>query len=89
MVRQYAAEFLQASGEREAVYARHRDWCIAVVAEARNQLEGGEQEAALLRFETERDNLRASLQWDGPVRELQRNRIATCNSPVEFLEYTR
>jgi predicted ATPase/DNA-binding SARP family transcriptional activator len=63
MVRQYAAEGLQASGEAERIKARHRDWFLAFAEATEPQLKGAEPETWLRRVETEHDNLRAALAW--------------------------
>jgi len=63
MVRQYAAERLQASGEKEQVQLRHRDWFLALAEEAGPQLRGAEQGNRLRRLEREHDNLRTALAW--------------------------
>jgi tetratricopeptide (TPR) repeat protein len=65
IVRQYAAERLQASGETECIKARHRNWLVALAEAAEPWLTGSEQPAWLRRLETEHDNLRATLAWDG------------------------
>src|SRR5262249_21918057 len=65
MVRQYAAERLQASGETEQVKARHRDYFLALAEEAEPQLKGAAQGMWLARLETECENLRAALAWFG------------------------
>src|SRR5262249_47702229 len=65
IVRQYAAERLQASGEADRVRARHRNWLAALAEEAEPQLTGATQQHWLRRLETEHDNLRATLAWDG------------------------
>jgi predicted ATPase/DNA-binding SARP family transcriptional activator len=63
MVRQYAAEGLQASGEAEQIKTRHRDWFLALAEEAETQLKGAEQAKWLQRLEREHDNLRVALAW--------------------------
>src|SRR5579871_1054306 len=65
MVRQYAAERLQASGEREQIQGRRRDYFLALVEEAELQLKGAEQAVWLARLEAERENLRAVLASSG------------------------
>ena len=65
MVRQYAAERLEASGEIEQVRARHRDWLMAFVEETEPLLKAGAQEQSLRRLDAERDNVRATLLWNG------------------------
>jgi predicted ATPase/DNA-binding SARP family transcriptional activator len=61
MVRQYAAETLQTSGEAEQFRTRHRDWFLALAEEAEPNLKGAEQANWLQRLETEHANLRAAL----------------------------
>ena len=63
MVRQYAAEQMQASGEAEQVRGRHRDWFLALAEEAAPHLKGSEQRQWLHRLDREYDNLRATLVW--------------------------
>jgi predicted ATPase/DNA-binding SARP family transcriptional activator len=63
MVKQYAAERLEASDEIEPGRTRHRDWFLALSEEAEPQLKGAEQEVWLRRLETEHENLRAALAW--------------------------
>jgi tetratricopeptide (TPR) repeat protein len=58
-IRQYAAERLDASGEREAVALRHLGWCLAL-AEEHDPLSAGPRRS-LRTLETEHDNLRAGL----------------------------
>jgi tetratricopeptide (TPR) repeat protein len=61
MVRQYAAEGLQAGGEAEQVKTRHRDWFLALAEAAEPQLTGANQARWLRRMEAEHDNLRTAL----------------------------
>ncbi len=68
MVRQYAAESLQASGETEQVRARHRDWCVRLAEKAEPELRGADQERWLQRLETEHNNLRAALHYCSEFR---------------------
>ena len=63
MVREYAAEQLSASGEEEAVAARHCAWCLALAEEAAAKIRGSDQRAWLDQLEAEHDNLRAALGW--------------------------
>jgi tetratricopeptide (TPR) repeat protein len=65
IVRQYAAERLQARGDTDRVMARHRNWLATLAEEAEPRLTGAEQPVWLRRLETEHDNLRASLAWEG------------------------
>jgi predicted ATPase len=61
MVRQYAAESLQASGEADQIKTRHRDWFLALAEAAEPLLQGAEQADWLQRLEREHDNLRVAL----------------------------
>jgi len=58
---QYAADRLEASGEAEAVRARHRDWYMTLAEEGERQLHGPQQLIWLSRLDMEHDNLRAAL----------------------------
>jgi non-specific serine/threonine protein kinase len=63
-VRDYAGQRLVEAGEDEALRARHRDWCLALVDAAREHMFGGPQQGNwLARFDREHDNLRAALEW--------------------------
>jgi len=63
MVRQYAAEGLQTSGEEEAVKSRHRAWCLTFAEAAEQALATAEQEVWLTRLDNDYGNLRAALDW--------------------------
>ena len=75
-VRDYAQERLVEAGEASEVYGRHRDWFVALVAQARpGFFDGPEQAAWLARLSDDHDNLRAALRWsdedpDGGSAEL-------------------
>lgn len=75
-IRDYAQERMSESGEAPAVYARHRDWFVMLVDQARaGFFAGPEQSAWLQRLSDDHDNLRAALQWthedpDGAEAEL-------------------
>jgi predicted ATPase/DNA-binding CsgD family transcriptional regulator len=60
-IRQYAAQKLAESGERETVAARHFDWCLDFAQTAEKQLQGAQQLEWLARLDAEYDNLRAAL----------------------------
>jgi predicted ATPase/DNA-binding SARP family transcriptional activator/Tfp pilus assembly protein PilF len=68
MVRQYAAERLQASGEAEQVKRRHQDWYLSFAEQAEPALKTGEQEVWLTRLESEHGNMRAALAWSLKTR---------------------
>src|SRR5262249_17332740 len=65
IVRQYAAERLEAGGQADRVRARHRNWLAALSEAAEVELTGPEQGEWLRRLDAEHDNLRAALAWDG------------------------
>lgn len=63
-IRDYAQERLSESGEAPAVYARHRDWFVMLVDQARSGFFAGpEQETWLQKLSDDHDNLRAALRW--------------------------
>jgi non-specific serine/threonine protein kinase len=62
-VRQYAGDKLEAAGEGPTVRGRHRDWCLALAAQAEPELDGPQQGMWLERLDLEHDNLRAALAW--------------------------
>jgi predicted ATPase len=59
-IREYAAELLDASGERESAARRHRDFFLALAEEAEPRLRGAPG-PWLDRLELEHDNVRAAL----------------------------
>ena len=62
-VRQYAGERLTASGEAEAVRARHAAYVVALVEAIEPQRWGPHEAAWLAQLEREHDNVRAALGW--------------------------
>ncbi|MEZ0239548.1 MAG: adenylate/guanylate cyclase domain-containing protein [Chloroflexota bacterium] len=60
-IREYAAEHLEARGETAMIQARHRDWYVALAAEAAAKLSGADQRMWLDRLELEHDDIRAVL----------------------------
>ncbi len=62
-IREYAAEQLQAAGERELVHDRHLHHFLDLAERAEAGLAGAEQLAWLDRLEAEHNNLRAALAW--------------------------
>lgn len=79
IVREYAQERLEASGEAEALGRRHRDWCLELALEAEEALVGPEQARWLDRLEREHDNLRRALAAPAtdPASAAARLRLAT------------
>ena len=63
MVRQYAAEALQASGEVAQIRSRHRDYFLKLAEEGETQLRGAAQKEWLSRLDREHENLRGALAW--------------------------
>src|SRR4051812_486410 len=76
-IREYARDRLLESGEAREALQRHRDFFLALVAEAAPQFFRGVESAIWLeRLDREHDNLRAALQWsvddaDGAAGGLQ------------------
>ncbi len=60
-IREYAAEQLAARGETALIQARHRDWYVALAAQAADELSGPDQRRWLDRLELEHDDIRAVL----------------------------
>lgn len=63
VIRQYALEILEESGEAATVRHRHAEFFCALAEEAEPGLRGPEQEKWLERLEAEYDNMRAALSW--------------------------
>jgi predicted ATPase len=63
MVRQYAAEQLDASGEGDRIRLSHYSAYLRLLRTADSQLRGPEAVAWFARLEPEQDNVRAALQW--------------------------
>jgi predicted ATPase/DNA-binding SARP family transcriptional activator len=64
IVRQYAGEALEATGELNEVRVRHRNWLAALAEETDRQLTNAVQGQWLERLETEHNNVRATLSWN-------------------------
>ncbi len=60
-IRAYAAERLEADGERDRIQGRHRDWYVDLVRRAATELAGAGQRPWLDRLEVEHDDIRAVL----------------------------
>jgi predicted ATPase len=63
MLREFALEQLERSGEADAMRRRHAEYFLALAEEAEPKLESEEQLEWLNRLEQEHDNLRAALEW--------------------------
>ena len=62
-VRQYAGEYLAASGEGAVLRRRHADYFLALAAQAETGLIGHDQAYWLSLFDAEHPNLRSALRW--------------------------
>jgi predicted ATPase/transcriptional regulator with XRE-family HTH domain len=63
VIREYAYERLEASGEAEALRRAHAAYYSALAQQAELELSGPDKEALMKRLESEHDNLRAVLGW--------------------------
>jgi predicted ATPase/pimeloyl-ACP methyl ester carboxylesterase/DNA-binding CsgD family transcriptional regulator len=63
MIRAFASEQLEESGEADDFHRRHAEWCAALGQEAEAGLRGAMQSALLDRLEVEHGNLRQALDW--------------------------
>ena len=62
-IREFAVGMLRATSEEEAFRRRHRDWCLALVAESDRHQKDAAQGQWLDRLAAEHNNLRAGLSW--------------------------
>ncbi|MDQ6928266.1 MAG: LuxR C-terminal-related transcriptional regulator [Actinomycetota bacterium] len=62
-VRHFATQQLVHAGEETEAYNRHAIWAIALAEQAEPQLTGSNQREWIARLNSEKDNLRAALQW--------------------------
>jgi predicted ATPase/DNA-binding CsgD family transcriptional regulator/Tfp pilus assembly protein PilF len=72
MLREYALEQLEASGEEAAIRRRHLAFYADLAAEAEPKLAGSEQDLWLDRLDQERDNLRLATRWAGAAGDVER-----------------
>ena len=63
MLREYALEQLEASGEADAIRRRHVSYYLGLAEEAEPRLVGPEQDVWLRDLSQERDNLRSAGRW--------------------------
>jgi predicted ATPase/DNA-binding SARP family transcriptional activator len=71
VLREYALERLESSGDADAILRRHLSYYIRLAERAEPEILGADQVAWLRRLETERDNFRAALAWSiGDGRDL-------------------
>ena len=63
MIREYAEEKLEESGEQDDVRRRHAHYFLALAEEAEPLIQGGRQNEWLDRLEAEHANIRAALAW--------------------------
>ncbi len=72
VIREFAAERLQASGEADAIRDRHADAYAALAAAAEPNFLGPEQKQWLEALERDHDNLRAAFDWSIAHGDTQR-----------------
>lgn len=63
MIRQYAREKLEDSGESHTIGNRYLDWCVRWAEQAEAYLAQPDQGAWLKQFEAQEEHFRASLRW--------------------------
>ncbi len=71
MIREYALERLEQTGESESIRRRHSDYFLGLAERAAAELKGPDQTAWLSRLDSEHDNFRAALRWLGEAGEAQ------------------
>ncbi len=62
-LRDYGLERLDEAGETGDARLAHATWCLDLAEEAKPALQGGDQEAWLIRLDSEWDNIRAAGEW--------------------------
>src|SRR5262249_15225765 len=80
-VREYAREKLHESHEEAAARRRHAEFYLGLAEGTREAFSSPGQEAALTRLETERENLRAALDWAQAAAPEQHLRLAAALWP--------
>jgi predicted ATPase/class 3 adenylate cyclase/uncharacterized protein HemY len=63
MIRQYAEEHLEESGEKEEISKKHATYYLSIAEESSIELWGPRQDTWLALLKSEHDNLRAALDW--------------------------
>lgn len=71
MIREYALERLEQTGESESIRRRHTEYFLSLAERAAAELKGPDQTAWLSRLDSEHDNFRAALSWLGEAGEAQ------------------
>ena len=84
IVRQYAAERLQESGEAGVVRDRHHDFFLRLAQRAQGGL-AGEQAQSIAELELEHDNLHAALAWRLPRDPAEGGRLIGLLWPFWYL----
>ncbi|HLK58389.1 MAG TPA: tetratricopeptide repeat protein [Chthonomonadaceae bacterium] len=82
--REFAAEMLTESGEREAVERRHAEYFLALAEEAEPHLTGPEPEKWLQRLEADYANLRAVREWSVQTPERGERELRLCVMLMRF-----
>jgi predicted ATPase/DNA-binding XRE family transcriptional regulator len=77
-IREYASDWLEASGEARTVRRQHAEYFVRWAQEAHPRTKGGEQIRWLDRMEQEHDNLRAALRWFHEQEELEQAALLAC-----------
>ena len=70
-IRQYAREKLEQSAQADLARNRHLEYFVDLAEQAEPKLYGPELSTWFSRLETERDNLRAALEWSRACRRVQ------------------
>ncbi len=84
LLRQYAAEQLQAAGETAPTRERHLAFYLALAETAGPELRGAQQEQWFDRLEADHDNLRAALEWSRAEASNRVGLLQLASALVEF-----